>query len=96
MYERTFAITEFEVKTNGGVWTLRAGDVWSMNSWGAFADVLILGFSADGETKVARPYAYASSTGTTGPVALLGMEVYTLPVTHIVENFTKKGDGRLT
>lgn len=43
----------------------------------AFTHAIILGFSEDGRyAKVARPYAYASNVGTTGPSVLLGCETY--------------------
>ena len=70
--------------------TLHSGDVVRMNNWDEFSDNIILGFDEGDNTayaKVARPYAYVSGAGTTGPVALLGMEQYTLPVLHIRDHF---------
>lgn len=50
-----------------------AGDVIRLGDW-AFADAVILGFNNDGDALLHRPYLYAGSTGTTGPVPLLGSE----------------------
>ena len=63
--------------------TYNAGDLWQ--AWeGAWGTHLILGFTADGkEVKLARPYAYASSVGSTGPTVLSGVEVYVLPTNHL-------------
>lgn len=66
---------------------LHAGDVVRMNDFGAFADSVILGFDGEGLAKVSRPYVYASSVGTTGPVPLIGTETYELPVENIFKHF---------
>ena len=50
-----------------------AGDVIRLGDW-AFADAVILGFNNDGDALLHRPYLYAGSIGTTGPVPLLGSE----------------------
>jgi len=57
--------------------TLDAGDVLRMFD-GPFGDAIILGFNAAGDAKMARPYAYAHTVGTTSPAPLIGTEVYTL------------------
>lgn len=62
----------------------KAGDVVRVFD-GPFGDAVILGFDEKGEAKVSRPYAYASSTGTVGPVVLLGSETYSLPTWHFKE-----------
>lgn len=53
---------------------------------------LILGFS-ETEVKLARPYAYVSGAGTTGPTLLQGAEIYSLPFTHLehFEHLTQDG-----
>ena len=79
----TFHITE----ANGyGDAPLKAGDIVRMNNGSPFMDCLILGFSSDGYTRLARPYAYASCVGTTGPTALTGVEIFTTETRRI-------GDG---
>ena len=76
-----------------------AGDVVRMKTWdGPFSDSVILGFTTmiDGEqyTKLARPYAYASSVGTTGPVLLVGTEhIEYVNVSSLKAHYTKVGDG---
>ena len=50
-----------------------AGDVLRLFD-GPFGDGVILGFNDTDVAKVARPYVYAGSVGTTGPVALTGTE----------------------
>ena len=59
----------------------------------AWSDTLILGFSdptkhGDVFVKMARPYAYASCVGTTGPGILMGCEEYTITAKQLVEGFT--------
>lgn len=61
---------------------LAAGDIIRIFD-GPFGDSIILGFRNDGEAKVSRPYAYASSVGTTGPTVLLGAETLTLTVSNL-------------
>lgn len=56
---------------------VNAGDVIRLFD-GPFGDGVILGFNDISEARVARPYVYASSTGTTGPVGLTGVEYVTL------------------
>lgn len=89
--DKIFAETEATAK-NGKM--VQVGDVWAMNDFGAFADVVILGLSKDGEALVSRPYLYASSVGTTCPTPLLGCETYSLPVEHIVQHFKLRDTGR--
>ncbi len=88
-----------EWKSEDGRLTLHAGDVVRMNDWGAFADNVILGFTAENgkeaHAKVSRPYLYASLVGTTCASSMLGHETYDLPVKHIIENFkVMVNDGR--
>ncbi len=72
---------------------LFAGDVIRVFD-GPYGDGTILGFNDAGEAKVARPYAYASGVGTTGPRALLGHEdiVYTVGnLKHFVKQANETG-----
>ncbi len=72
---------------------LSAGDVIRVFD-GPYGDGTILGFNDAGEAKVARPYAYASGVGTTGPRALLGHEdiVYTVGnLKHFVKQANETG-----
>jgi len=48
----------------------------------AFNTAVVLGFDEEGNMLVARPYAYASSTGTTYPTPLIWAEVYSLHADH--------------
>ena len=41
------------------------------------------------EVQVARPYVYASSTGTTAPVPLMGCEVYAITAESLVKNYDR-------
>jgi hypothetical protein len=83
----------FHNETDVGT-TLRAGDVLRVTS-GAFPDAVILGFADNGNVKCSRPYAYASSVGTTGPTVLLGAEtiIYTMAE---IGRYDKVGDRRET
>lgn len=75
----------------------KAGDVVRMNDWiNGFADAVILGFDKDGNSKLARPYLYASSVGTTGPSALTGHEIIDrVTPQRLGEFWTKIGTGRI-
>ena len=85
----TFATTEFE--------GYKAGDVVRMNDFTPFGDAVILGFdAAHAIAKVARPYAYASLTGTTAANHLLGAEVFSIAVDHIRKHWKKVDSGRTT
>ena len=55
----------------------KAGDVLRVFD-GPFGDAVILGFNDAGDAKMARPYAYAHTVGTTGSTPLVGTEIYTL------------------
>ena len=72
----------------------RAGDVIRFGEW-PFADATILGFDDEDNALTERPYAYAASTGTTGPTVLLGSErgVYSAVV---LDRYVKVGDKRVT
>ena len=72
----------------------RAGDVVRVFD-GPFGDGVILGFDAEGNAKIGRPYAYASCVGTTGPSVLLGSETIVYTPT-LLESFAKVGDKRTT
>jgi len=63
--------------------TLQAGDTLRVLGDGAaFNTAVVLGFDEEGNMLVARPYAYASSTGTTYPTPLIWAEVYSLHADH--------------
>jgi len=100
MSTQTFSYTV--LKTDNG--TFRAGDVLShvlhQHPW---SQAIILGFSARDEygacyVKLARPYAYATCTGTTSPGVVTGVETYTMNVTNLkFENvLTAAGRGSST
>lgn len=74
--------------------SFKAGDVLRLFD-GPFADAVILGFNDEGEMKVARPYAYVSSAGTTGPVPLTGVEIVILPRSQLGFCKTVTGSFRL-
>jgi hypothetical protein len=97
MNTQTFSHTI--LKTDKG--TFRAGDVLShvfhQHPW---SQAIILGFSARDEygacyVKLARPYAYATCTGTASPGVVTGAETYTMNVTNLkFENvLTAAGSG---
>lgn len=71
-----------------------AGDVVRLGEW-PFADAVVLGFDDDDNALTERPYAYASSVGTTGPVVLTGHErgVYSCVA---LDRYVKVGDKRTT
>jgi len=48
-----------------------------------FMDMIVLGFSEDGNAKVARPYCYVSGAGTTGPTVLTGHEELTVSLSKL-------------
>ena len=87
MSSLTFAGTV--LKTEQG--TYQAGDVIrSVGAAHAWSDCLILGFSKPEESfsgivfvKLARPYAYASAIGTTGPGVLMGCEEFIIEVSKL-------------
>ena len=71
----------------GHVCTWQAGDVVT-GGLEAWSNAIILGFSSEDEyghvyVKLARPYAYASCIGTTGPTVMTGTEVYNASVTTL-------------
>lgn len=68
--------------------TINAGDVIRLFD-GPFGDAVILGFNDIFEAKVSRPYVYASSVGTTGPVALTGVETLTLTPANLAACLAK-------
>jgi hypothetical protein len=82
-----FHLTELE--------EFKAGDVYRMNDFNPFADAVILGLSAEGYARVARPYVYASLTGTTGCTPLMWAEVFDLPVANLRQYWKKMGEGRV-
>jgi len=94
----TFANTTLH--TDDG--TYRAGDVIS-NAVGGndpWSQCIILGFSdpkqhnGDVYVKLARPYAYASCVGTTGPSVLTGVETFEMSASKLVFEtvLTRKGN----
>ena len=70
----------------------RAGDVVRVLD-GPFGDAVVLGFDDNDNALVERPYAYASSVGTTGPTVLLGHERIVYPT---LDSFKWVGDKRVT
>lgn len=77
---------------------LGAGDVIRIFD-GPFGDAVILGFNEAGEAKLARPYAFASSVGTTSPTGLLGAEsiVYTVSnLKHVLSKWPRLSEGKVT
>lgn len=99
MTERHFANETsllHDYPTKGHSTQFHAGDVIRVFD-GAFADAVILGFDAEGNAKVSRPYAYANSVGTTCVNALLGAEVFDLTPNNLrtmLEKFGRKDDPR--
>lgn len=90
----TFHVTSVTV----GEQTLNAGDVVRLMSMhqSAFCDAVILGFSPQGNAKIARPYVYASSVGTTCANPLLGCETFQVSIKSLME-FDKVIDtGRIS
>lgn len=82
--------------TKGHSTTLKAGDVIRVFD-GAFSDAVILGFDAEGNAKVSRPYAYANSVGTTCVNSLLGAETINYSpnnLRQVLELFGRKDDPR--
>ena len=78
--------------SKSGRW--RAGDVARVFH-GPFGDAVVLGFDDADHVLVQRPYAYASSVGTTGPSVLLGSERIVYPPSEF-SRFSKVGDKRTT
>ena len=63
--------------------TLQAGDTLRvLGDDAAFNTAVVRGFDKEGNMLVARPYAYASSTGTMCPTPLVWAEVYSLYADH--------------
>lgn len=91
MSNLTFAGTTLNTRNAAGdEVTYQAGDVIRIfaDSNDPFSDCIILGFSqpdkhGDVYVKLARPYAYASSIGTTGPTVLTGAEVFEMPASKL-------------
>jgi hypothetical protein len=80
-----YAETEFIYvdPTDGHEHTLRAGHPVRVFAHGEpFGTAIILGFSKEGDAQLARPYAFASSMGTTCPTPLVWAEVYTITRNH--------------
>lgn len=72
----------------------QAGDVVRLGDY-PFADAVILGFNDEGYARLARPYVYASSAGTTCATALTGVEMIDMiNLTRFA--FTKVCSGRVT
>ena len=72
----------------------RAGDVLRLFD-GPFGDGVILGFDDEDHALIQRPYAYASSVGTTGSTVLLGCERIIYRAIEL-PRFEKVGDKRTT
>lgn len=73
----------------------QAGDVVRLGTF-AFADATILGFNDDGRARLARPYVYATSTGTTAPTPLTGVEIIDqVNLTLIGAGYTKVCSNRV-
>lgn len=75
---------------NGANITYQAGDVIRRDNCEphAWTDCIILGFSdptrhGDVFVKLARPYAYASCIGTTGPGVLTGVETFAIEASKL-------------
>lgn len=68
-----------------------AGDVIRFGEW-PFADAVVLGFDDEDNALTERPYAYASSVGTTGPSVLLGSErgVYSCAALNLYRKISDK------
>ena len=71
---------------------IAAGQVWRMRDHDAFNDCTVLGLGqlkpeSTMWVKVARPYCYASCVGTTGPVPLTGVEVFSVSFEQIIKNW---------
>lgn len=99
MTERHFANETsllHDYPTKGHSTQLHAGDVIRVFD-GAFSDAVILGFDAEGNAKVSRPYAYANSVGTTCCNSLLGAETIDYSpnsLRFMLEKFGRKDDPR--
>ncbi len=91
-----------EVHTTPDCRNLQVGDVLDLRpNWG-FMQVVILGFTqpdkhGDVYMRVARPYAYPSCVGSTGPTVLLGHEIVEGTVPRMLSgNVPKVGRMSLT
>ena len=66
----------------------KAGQVVRMPYSGAYQDCTILGFRQDDDgcywVRLARPYCFASSVGTTAPTALVGFELFETTLERLV------------
>jgi hypothetical protein len=72
-----------------------AGDVVRLGDY-AFADATILGFNDDGYARLARPYVYATGTGSTCTTPLTGVEIIDqLDLTRFGAGYTKVAIGRV-
>ena len=76
-YEHSKYYAIESITNNEGV-IIKAGDVVRLKFFenSSFGDCVILGFNAQNWAKLARPYAYVSSVGTTCASPLLGCEVF--------------------
>lgn len=91
MSDTSFACTVLKMRLeDGSTVTFQAGDVLRRGGQDghAWSDCIILGFSlpdkhADVYVKLARPYAYASCIGTTGPGILMGCEEFEMVATKL-------------
>ena len=79
--------------------TFEAGDVIRMVGRTAvpFSDQVILGFNEDSRCtwwcKLARPYVYASLTGTTCPTPLMGCETYVIAASALITGYERVSGG---
>lgn len=91
MNNTSFACTVLKtLNLKGEPVTFQAGDVIRREhgDGSAWSDCIILGFSrpegvCGSFVKLARPYAYASCIGTTGPGILLGTEEFIIEATKL-------------
>lgn len=82
------------IHTVKGGYSYQAGDTLRHKTMAAeWSTHLILGFS-ETEVKLARPYAYVSGSGTTGPTVLQGCETYSVPLSHLDHFEHLSRDGR--
>lgn len=102
-----YSITEYEEGgTESKTVRILAGDVWAMKSdvksnetfssctvLGIAKGKDIVGFKTDFWVRLARPYCYASSTGTTSPSPLTGCEIFEVTTKQFVERFTHLSQG---
>lgn len=87
----TFMVDSF--KENAIV--IEVGQVWRMGvdafHGEVFSDCVVIGIEVlniiDKNVRLSRPYVYASGTGTTGPVPLVGNEVFEVQAKNLVKDF---------